>query len=186
MSQRVSFRMARADYVALTTAVGRRPLAMRLATVVATLSLMVFAMSVLQSADPAGGTMLTDALRGGSEWYPFYAFAVLVALGLFFRHRILGFNAAMTYSRMPLADADVTVEIADADIRVTAPTGFDWRFPKAAIRRLIETPTHLIIAVGAREGVPVPKAAFASDTVRDLFVKRLVAALPEGSIHERT
>lgn len=186
MSEKVTFRVERGDFVTLSMAVARRPLLFRISSVVATASLMVFAMSILPAQDPAYSAMLYDFLSGKTEWYPFYVFAVLVAVGLFFRHRLRGFNAYMGYARMPLADKDMTIELAADQIRVTAPeAAFDWTVPQLAVRALVETPTHLVVAVGSKEGVPVPRRAFASDAAWARFRDALVRFLPEGAAHDR-
>ncbi len=182
MSEKITFRVERGDFVALSIAVARRPWPFRLASVVATLSLMVFVLSILPSQDPNGTSMLYDALKWQSEWYPFYAFVALVAVGLIFRHQLRGLNAAAGYARMPLADTDLTVEVGTEEMRVTAPTvSFDWTVPRLAVRALIETPTHLVVAVGPKEGVPIPRRAFADDKAWTRFRDRLIAFSPEGS-----
>lgn len=186
MSEKVTFRVERSDFVTLSMAVARRPLLFRLSSVVATFSLLVFAMSILPSQDPAYRAMLYDFLSGKKEWFPFYGFAVLVALGLFFRDRLRGFNAYMGYGRMPLADKEMTVDVAAEQIRVTAPeASFDWTVPRLAVRALVETPTHLVVAVGNKEGVPVPRRAFESDADWGRFRDTLVRFLPEGAPHDR-
>ena len=186
MSEKVTYRVERNDFVTLSMAVARRPLLFRIASLVATSSLMVFAMSILPSQDPAYSAMLYDALSGKQEWYPFYGFVGLVLIGLFFRHRLRGFNAYMGYTRMPLADKEMTIDLDDERIHVTAPEAqFDWTIPKPAVRALIETPTHLVVAVGSKEGLPVPRRAFPSDGAWDRFRAALVRFLPEGATHDR-
>jgi hypothetical protein len=149
MSETFTFRFQRADWVALSSAVARRPLLFRLAVVIAMLSATVMVLSLVQSSDPTAGTLLADAMRGGSEWYPFFLFVVLIALGTIFRHVLVGFNAAMGFGRMPLADKEMAVDLGDAEIHVGAPD-FDWRFPWAAVSRVIETKTHLVLATSGR------------------------------------
>ncbi len=186
MSEKITFRVERGDFVALSIAVARRPLLFRFASVIATLSLMVFVMSILPSQDPAYRAMLYDFLSGKSEWYPFYGFVILVAVGLFFRDRLRGFNAYMGYGRMPLADKDLTVDIGKDEIRVTAPdASFDWTVPRLAVRALVETATHLVVAVGNKEGVPVPRRAFADEAAWTRFRDALVRFIPEGAAHDR-
>lgn len=181
MSETVTYPFARADWVALSTAVARRPLAFRLAVVVAVLSFLVIVMSFVEAGDGSGRTVLVAARDGGPAWYPWYLFAALMALGLFFRHRIVGFTAAMGFSRMPLADKPLVVDLGDTEVHVTAPD-FDWRFPWAAVARVIETPTHLVLATGGREGLPIPRAAVADYEKIRTFV---LAHLAEGAAHDR-
>ena len=184
MSEKITFRFQRADWVALSSAVARRPLLFRLAVVVAMLSATVMVMSVVTSSDPTAGTLLADAMRGGSEWYPFFLFVVLIALGTLFRHVLVGFNAAMGYGRMPLADKQMAVELGETDVHVTAPE-FDWRFPWAAVSRVIETSTHLVLATSGREGLPIPRSAFADAVAHDEIRAFVLAHLPQGATHDR-
>jgi hypothetical protein len=184
MSEKLSFRFRRADWVALSSTVARRPLLFRLAVVVAMLSATVMVMSVVSSSDPTAGTLLNDALRGGAEWYPFYIFVALVALGTLFRHVLVGFNAAMGFGRMPLADKEMAVDLGETEIHVTAPE-FDWRFPWAAVSRVVETPTHLVLATSGREGLPIPRATFADAAGYDRVRAFILARLVQGAAHER-
>ena len=184
MSETFSFRFQRADWVALSSAVARRPLLFRLAVVVAMLSATVLVMSVVSSSDPTAGTLLADAMRGGSEWYPFFLFVAMVGLGTVFRHVLIGFNAAMGFGRMPLADKEMKVELGDAEVHV-ASGDFDWRFPWAAVSRVVETPTHLVLATSGREGLPIPRSAFAEGTAYERVRAFVLAHLVEGTAHDR-
>ncbi len=184
MSETFSFRFRRADWVALSSAVARRPLLFRLAVVVAMLSATTLVMSMVSSSDPTVDTLLADALRGGSEWYPFFLFVALIALGTVFRHVLVGFNAAMGFGRMPLADKEMAVELGDDDVHVTAPD-FDWRFPWAAVSRVIETSTHLVLATSGREGLPIPRDAFADPARFEKARAFVLAHLAQGTVHDR-
>ncbi len=184
MSEKISFRFQRADWVALSTAVARRPLPLRIATVVAVLSFLVMVMAFVDAGDGTGRTALAAARDGGPAWYPWYAFAALLALGLFFRHRIVGFTAATGYGRLPLADKEMAVDLGPAEVHVTS-TDFDWRFPWAAVGRLIETPTHLVLATGGREGLPIPRSAFSDASAYERLRSFVLAHVPEGTAHER-
>jgi hypothetical protein len=184
MSETFSFRFQRADWVALSTAVARRPLPLRLAIVVAVLSFLVMVMNFVDAGDGSGRTVLAAVLDGGPTWYPWYAFGVLLALGLFFRHRIVGFTAAMGFARMPLADKELKVEMGASDVHV-ASGDFDWRFPWEAVGRVVETPTHLVLATGGREGLPIPRAAFADASAFEKVRAFVLARLVQGAVHER-
>lgn len=187
MTETVTFRFARADWIALSTAVARQPLILRIAMVGVTLSGLAVVASFLDAGDGSGRTLLAAVLGGGGRWLPWYLFAALLALGLFFRHRLVGFTAAMNFARMPLADRDLTVELGDEEVRAaTADGGFDWRFPWTAVHRLVETPTHLVLAAGPRQGLPIPRAAFAD---ADAFLRArdfVRAHLSEGASHEHS
>ncbi|WP_333826095.1 YcxB family protein [Pinisolibacter sp.] len=184
MSEKISFPFARADWVALSTAVARRPLPFRIALVVFVLGFAVIVLGLVPGNAPTGGSLLGEALKGGSEWYPWYGFGVLLSLGLFFRHHLVGFNAATGFARMPLAEKELTVEFADEEIHATA-TDFDWRFPWAAVVRLIETPTHLVLATGGRQGLPIPRTAFADADAFERTRAHILAHLSEGTPHDR-
>ena len=183
MSPTVTFRFSRGDWVAMSTEIARKPLVFRLATVVAVLGAMVIALGLFTSGAPDGGSLLGEALKGGERWYSFYAFALLAALGLVFRHRLVGFNAAAGFARMPLADRDLTVVFDEEDVHATAD-GFDWRFPWSAVVRLIETPTHLVLATGGRQGLPIPHRAFAGEADRIAFRDFAVAHASREASHE--
>lgn len=184
MTETFSFRFQRADWVALSTAVARRPLLFRLAVVVAMLSATVMVLAVVGSSSPTGGSLLDDALRGGSEWHPYFLFVGLVALGTVFRHKLVGFNAAMAFARMPLADKELAVELGEEEIRVAAE-GFDWSFPWAAISRVVESKTHLVVATGGREGLPIPRAAFPDEAAYERVRAFVLAHIGTGAVHER-
>lgn len=187
MSETFRFRMARADWVALSSSVARRPLAFRLAVAVLMTSMVVIVMSMLGSTDPTATSMLDDAMAGGPDWYPFYGLLALVIFGTVFRHRLVAFNAAMGFRRMPLADKELAVTFGPEDVRVAETEGgrFDWRFPWAAIQRVIETDTHLILATGGREGLPIPRAAFADAAAFDAVRATVLSRLSEGTVHEK-
>ena len=187
MSQTFRFRMSRADWVALSSTVARRPLMFRLAVVVTLVSMVVIVLSMLSSKDPESGSMLHEAMKGGPDWYPFFGLMALVALGTVFRHHLVGFNARMGFARLPLADKELTVAFGPESVHVTAPeaSGFDWTFPWAAVGRVIETPTHLVLATGGREGLPIPRAAFANDAAFEAVRKTVLARVPQGASHER-
>lgn len=184
MSETFSFRFGRAEWVALSTVVARRPLLFRLAVIAATLAAAVMVMSVVPSSDPAVPNLLADAARGGAHWYPVYLFVVLAGLAIVFRHRLVGFNASLAFNRMPLADKEMVVELAEADVHV-ASGDFDWRFPWAAVARVIETADHLVISTGGREGLPIPRAAFADAPAYERVRAFVLAHLVEGATHER-
>jgi hypothetical protein len=185
MSETVSFRFRRADWVAMSTAVARRPLAFRLALVVFVLGFAVIVLGLVPANPPAEGSQLAEALKGGSEWYPWYGFGLLMVLGLLFRHHLVGFNAATGFARMPLAEKELTVAFGDEEIHAAAAPDFEWRFPWAAVARLIETPTHLILATGGRQGLPIPRDAFADGAAYERTRAFILAHLAEGTPHER-
>jgi len=187
MSKSVRFRFGRADWVALSIAVARRPWHFRLATLVASLSAMVFVMAWLRSdVDPAR-SMLAEVLSGERKWWPFLAFLVLFALGMWFRHRLVGLSARYGFASMPIADRELEVDLDAEGVHAAAVdgSGFDWRFTWNDVARLIETPDRLILATGPRQGLPIPRAAFAGDADYRHFRAEVLARLPEGVPHDR-
>lgn len=184
MLQKIEFRFSRGDWVALSTAVAKRPLGFRLMTVSAAVSVMLVVMSFLSGSGAGGGSMLADALRGGNEWYPMFALFAVLSAALLFRHRVIGFNAAASFGRMPLADKTLTVELGETEVHTTSE-GLDWRFPWAAVSRVIETPRHLVLATGGREGLPIPHRAFADAAEFEAVRSFIFQHLPEEAVHDR-
>lgn len=187
MSKTVRFRFTRADWIALSIAVARRPWHFRVVTLVASLSVMIFVMAWVRSdVDPAR-SMLSEVLAGDRRWWPFLGFLVLFSLGMLFRHRLVGLNARVGYGRMPLADREVEATLDDDGVHARAVDGaaFDWRFTWNDVTRLIETPERLILATGYRQGLPIPRAAVAGDADFAALADFVRARLPSGAPHER-
>lgn len=187
MSQSFRFRMARADWVALSTAVARRPLHFRVVTLVASLSLTVFVMAWVRSDADPNRSLLSEILTGDRKWWPLLGFLVLFSFGMLFRHHLSGLNARFGYRRMPLADKEVEIIFDREDVRMVAVdgSGFDWRFPWTSVTRLIVTPERMMLAVGPQRGLPIPRAAFATPAAFAKIEKLVLARLPKGIPHER-
>jgi len=182
MAHHLEYTMSRADFVALSTAVARRPLLFRLAWVAALWALAGGVMSVL----PGGATglsMLDELLAGNRDWWPLLALLVLFSVLALFRHRLAGLNAAAGYARMPLADRPMTVDLDETEVRVTAGE-FDWSFPWGAVVALVESPDHLVLAVGGREGLPLPRRAVASAADWQALGAFVTAHLAPGARHD--
>lgn len=187
MSNTFRFRMTRADWVALSTAVARRPWHFRLVTLIASLSAMVFVMAWIRSDTDPNRSMLSEIVAGDQKWWPMLGFFVLFAIGMMNRHRLSGLSARVGFSSMPIADKELEVTLGKDDVHVVAVdgSGFDWRFTWNDVGRLIETPERLILAVGPRQGLPIPRAAFAKEADFAKIEKLLRARLPQGVAHER-
>lgn len=187
MSKSFRFRMTRADWVALSTAVARRPWHFRLVTLIASLSAMVFVMAWIRSDVDPNRSMLSEILAGEQKWWPMIGFFVLFSVGMMNRHRLSGLSARVGFSTMPIADKELEVTLDDAGVQVVAVdgSGFDWRFTWNDVGRLIETPERLILAVGPRQGLPIPRAAFAKEAKFAEIEKFVRARLPQGVRHER-
>lgn len=187
MSKSVRFRFGRADWVALSIAVARRPWHFRLATLVASLSVMVFVMAWLRSDVDPNRSMLSEVLSGDRKWWPFLGFLALFSAGMMFRHLLVGLSARFGYSSMPIADREIAVDLDADGVRASATDGapFDWRFTWNDVTRLIETPDRLILATGSRRGLPIPRSAFARDADYERFRKQVLARLPKGVPHDR-
>lgn len=184
MTHHLEYTMSRSDFVALSTAVARRPLPFRLLWIAAMWALAGGAMSVLPGGTP-GGSMLDDVLAGNRDWWPLIAFVALFSLVALFRHRLAGLNAAAGYARMPLADRPMSIDLDETEVRVVAGE-FDWSFPWAAVARLVETPDRLVLVVGAREGLPLPRRAIATTADWEALRAFVTAHLAPGASHERT
>lgn len=187
MSQSFRFRLSRADWVALSTAVARRPLHFRLVTMVASLSLMVFVMAWVRSDADPNRSLLSEVVSGEKRWWPMLAFLVIFAVGMLFRHHLSGVSARFGWKTMPLADKEVEVILDRDDVRMRAAdgSGFDWRFPWTAVTRLIDSPERLMLAVGPRQGLPIPRSAFPTPAAYAKIEKFVLARLPKGIPHER-
>ncbi len=187
MSKSVRFRFGRADWVALSTTLARRPWHFRVVTLVASLSVMVFVMAWVRSDLDPNRSMLSDVLAGERKWWPFVGFLGLFSAGMMFRHLLVGLSARFGFSSMPIADREIAVDLDAEGVRAVATdgSGFDWRFTWNDVTRLIETPERLILATGARRGLPIPRAAFARDVDFERFRKELLARLPKGVPHDR-
>lgn len=187
MSQSFRFRMARADWVALSIAVARRPWHFRIVTMIASLSLMVFVMAWIRSDTDPDRSLLSEILSGDRKWWPMIAFLVIFSVGMLFRHHLSGLSARFGWKSMPLADKEIEVILDREDVRMRAVdgSGFDWRFPWTSVTRLVTTPERLMLAVGHGQGLPIPRAAFATPAAWAKIEKIVLARLPKGIPHDR-
>lgn len=187
MSQSFRFRLSRADWVELSTVVARRPLHFRIVTMIASLSVMVFVMAWIRSDADPDRSLLSQVLSGDRKWWPMIAFLAIFSVGMLFRHHLSGLGARFGWKRMPLADKEVEVILDREDVRMRAVdgSGFDWRFPWTSVTRLIVSPERLMLAVGPNQGLPIPRAAFATPAAFGKIEKIVLARLPKGTPHER-
>jgi len=90
----------------------------------------------------------------------------------------MGLTAALIYRRNAIAEREVTLEFDGAGVQ-GGTAGLFSRIGWSAVRRVIETPRHLFIAISRREALIVPRRAFRhDDEYRTLagFVRARIAA----------
>jgi hypothetical protein len=154
---RVSYRMERRDYVALTVALSRPPLR-RLAYEI-TGYFAIVALIGLALAGSAGGYL--DALAGAFSLPQALLTVPLLAAGpvvLAIRPEINGLVAALIYGRNPMAGRDVAIDLTAEGIEGGASDLYS-RIGWAAVIGLIETPTHLFVRISRRQALTIPRRA---------------------------
>lgn len=154
---RVSYRMQRSDWVAMTVATTRSPLR-RLVYEIAVLllSIAVLALGVAGSFDGWFRTLANAFSMPMALLTVPLLLAGPVVLAL--RPQIGGLVAGMLYGHTPLAERDVVLDLTSDGIEggadaIAAELG--W----SAVVALIETPEHLFIEVGPGEALIVPRRA---------------------------
>lgn len=154
---RLSYRMERRDYVALTVALSRAPLR-RLAFEIAG----YFAIVAIVGLAIAGSAESYFEVLAGAFSLPQALLTIpLLAAGpviLTVRPEINGFVAALIYRRNAMAERDVTIDLTAEGIEGGAPDLYSeigW----GAVTGLIETPTHLFVRISKREALTIPRRA---------------------------
>lgn len=146
----ISFRFEPEDYVVLSEILARRPVR----RVLVALAIYV-----------ALGAFVVLAYGADLTAIPWWVLAVLVIGPLLavFNVAASGLIARLTYRRNPAAGETMTLTFDDQAIGVDRPT-LSSRIAWSNIKQIIETRDHAILAISRREGIPVPRRAFASDT----------------------
>ncbi|HXV32322.1 MAG TPA: YcxB family protein [Sinorhizobium sp.] len=154
-SHHITYRFERRDFAAMTRALTQKPLGWRLAMVAAWVALFLaflffFAGSVARFRE----TLVT---------LPDYAAAILIpVVALLFGHHIWGLIAASVFKNNALANRDIELSLRQSGIKGGTAAicyEFDWE----AVKKIIETRTHLFLALSKREALIIPRRAFASD-----------------------
>lgn len=184
MPLHLDYTMSRGDFVALSIAVARRPLPVRLAWVAAMWMLVGGVMAMLPGGTAPGTTMFDDLLAGNRDWWPLLGSVAVLSVLALFRHRVAGLQAAGGYARTPLADHPMAIDLDETEVRVVAGE-FDWSFPWEAVSRMVETSDRLVLVVGAREGLPLPRRAVATTADWEALRAFVTAHMPKGATHAR-
>lgn len=158
---RITYRMERRDYVAMTAALAQ-PASARLAFEIAGyLAIVALAGLAFAGSTTAYARALADAFS-----LPLALLTVPLVLAgpllLALRPRIAGLVAALLYKRHAMADRDVTLDLNIEGIGGGASDLYShigW----GAVTRLIETPSHLFIQISRREAMALPRRAVAND-----------------------
>src|SRR5690606_22762851 len=163
---RISYRMERGDFVALTRHVtARRPRLIALGIVVITLwvALLIF-------IDAGSFENLPQYLADHLVMpllivhLPLYLLGVVVILGT---PRISAFIANFTYPAYPNADREVVLDLTAQGIEGgELYPDIGW----AALKRITETPTHLFLEVSHQQTLVIPRRAIDNeDTYRNIL-----------------
>lgn len=161
----ISFRMERADFVALSTALARQdPRSTFIKIAVYLLALLAIAWFEAGSVDA-----LLAALANNFS-FPSVLFYAPVVFGppllLLMTPQLAGLVAAASYRRNAIADRDVTLHLTAEGIEGGA-TDLYSRVGWAGVRRLIETPSHLFVLISRREALLIPRRAVPNEDVYD-------------------
>lgn len=174
---RVKYTMQRRDYVALSTTMSKKPPIRTLVEiafyVVVVLMTVLVATGSLEAASSGLRTLLT--LRAPWWVYPILGVTPLLML---FHAQIMGLIAALIYKRNAIADREMVLDFTSEGIE-GGVTDLYSRIGWNAVRKLIETPTHLFVAISRREALIVPRRALPhEDDYRTLlgFIRARAAA----------
>lgn len=159
----VSYRMERGDYVALTVALGRRePRRILFELTCYVLLLALVALGVAGSLDNLLAALeQVVTLPGALVYVPLLVAGPIILL---LTPQIGGLIAALIYRRNAIADKQVTLDLTVEGIEGGA-TDLYSRIGWAAVRKLVETPTHLFIQISKREALIIPRRAIADEDV---------------------
>jgi hypothetical protein len=159
----VTFKMRRADHVALCFAMRRRSASRILKHLVLYL-LVLTGVALVATAGDVGALRAVVgeviALRAPWWFYPVIPAGFLLAALL--QPLVLGFKAGCSYQRYAIADQEVRLSF-EADGLETLLTNFESWVSWHAIEKVIETPDHAFLAISRREALILPRRAFTSE-----------------------
>jgi hypothetical protein len=158
---RITYRMQRSDHLARVSVLTRRPLSHTLTMAALYYGLLLLLLLI------GAGSLEAFAVR---LWQLLTTPAIIEALPYILAGTLLlvpsswlaAIAAALAFRRSGIADLEITLDITADGIEVKLPdrmSRVDW----AAVRRLIETPTHLFIQLSRREALIVPRRVFADE-----------------------
>jgi hypothetical protein len=153
----ITYRFERHDFVAMTRALAHKPWTWRLAAVALWLVLVLIFLLLLRSSSLE---ILQRGLRMVVlDYLPLW---VIGGIALLFNNRIMGLTAAAIFKNNAYANQEIELFIRKSGIESRAQ-GIRAEFTWAAVKRIIETSTHLFLAISKREALIIPRRAFASD-----------------------
>ena len=165
---RISYRMERSDFVAVTRAVtARNPKLIALGIVGITAWVAFLILYNAGSLENLPRYVIDHlAMPLLVVYLPLYILGVLLILNTPLTSALL---ARFTYSNTATADRDMVIDLTAEGIEGGA-TDLYSRIGWAAVKRLVETPTHLFLQVSQYNTVIIPRRAVPNeDTYRNLI-----------------
>ena len=159
----VTFKMERADYVALCLAMQRKD-RWRVAAEAIGALLIVPAAILVTTAGNFGA--LISALRDIATLHaPWWIYPIVLAAPLLVvqQRLLIALKAGRHYRRYAVADREMRHSF-ETDGLETILTNFESWISWHAIESIIETSDHLFLTISRREALILPRRAFASDT----------------------
>ncbi|WP_237152678.1 YcxB family protein [Oryzibacter oryziterrae] len=188
MSLQISYQFTRRDYVALSCALVKQPLAKRLKRLALWL---IAVLCLLAAAGWFAGMPLTehpemllpDAL-GGTMPMSFAALLVVIAIAMLWPEGPSAVMGFLAYRSVPFADQDYGIELDDGGINIStegASSHIDW--PR--LQRLIEYRSTVVLAIGPRQGLGLPLRALPPGTDRAALIAYIKARTKPDLPHVR-
>ena len=159
----VTFKMDRADYVALCLAM-RRKARWRVAAEATGALLIVPAAMLVATAGNFDASL--SALRAIATLHaPWWIYPIILAAPLLVvqQRLLIALKAGRAYRRYAIADREMRHSF-ETDGLETILTNFESWISWHAIESIIETSDHLFLAISRREALILPRRAFTSDT----------------------
>lgn len=153
----ITYRFERNDFTAMTRAMTRRPWTRKVAMVavwflVVLVFLFLFRAAALEFLDPFVRTILLDFL-------PLWVIGILALL---FSSHLMGLSAALIFKHNALACQDIDLLLRKSGIE-SRTSDMRAEFTWGMVKKIIETDSHLFLTLSRREGLILPRRAFASD-----------------------
>jgi hypothetical protein len=172
-SHHVTYRFERRDFVAMTRALTRKPWTWGLAAVALWLVLVLVLVLLLLSGR---FEFLEHGIRVVViDYLPLW---VIGAAALLFGARL---SAAMVFRNIAYANQEIELLVRPSGIE-SRTKDIQAEIAWTAVKKIIETSTHLILAISKREALIIPRRAFASDddyqAARGFIVRHVGPQIP--------
>lgn len=159
----VTFKMQRADYVALCLAMRRRSTGRILKHLALYLLVLTGAALVATAGDVSAlQAVVGEVITLRAPWWFYLLIPAGFVLAVLLQPLVLGFNAGRTYRRYAIADQEIRLGF-EADGLETLLTSFESWVSWHAIEKIIETKDHAFLDISRREALILPRRAFAND-----------------------